>query len=84
MEFFSKLASENPAIGGTYMTLLNTVANMGGSWPQPVALWIVGKLTTRVCSGEDKTAAGDCTGNDGFYPAAAMYGPLPPLAAKCP
>ena len=25
--------------GGTYMTLLNTVCNLGGNWPATLALW---------------------------------------------
>ena len=33
MEFFAKIA--DPAIGGSYMTLLNTVANMGNTWWAP-------------------------------------------------
>ena len=39
MEFFARLASVNPSVGGSYMTLLNTVANLGGSWPQPTVLF---------------------------------------------
>lgn len=30
MEFFAKVA--DPMIGGTYMTLLNTVSNLGNTW----------------------------------------------------
>lgn len=30
MAFFSRVS--DPAIGGTYMTLLNTIANIGGKW----------------------------------------------------
>jgi len=71
MEFFAKAAAENPTIGGTYMTLLNTVANLGGSWPQPVALWCVGKFTTLACANED--AKTGCTGMDGFYPVAFIF-----------
>jgi PAT family acetyl-CoA transporter-like MFS transporter 1 len=29
--FFSKIS--DPSIGGTYMTLLNTISNLGGTWP---------------------------------------------------
>ena len=32
-------------MGGSYMTLLNTVANLGGSWPQPTVLWLVQHFT---------------------------------------
>lgn len=30
MAFFSRIS--DPVIGGTYMTLLNTIANVGGNW----------------------------------------------------
>lgn len=43
-------AISDPAIGGTYMTLLNTVANLGGNWPSTVSLWLVDKLTIQKCS----------------------------------
>lgn len=48
MAFFAKIS--DPAIGGTYMTLLNTVANIGGTWPQALALWFVDLLTLKKCS----------------------------------
>merc|ERR550519_2449180 len=37
MAFFAKVS--DPAVGGTYMTLLNTVTNLGGNWPSTLALW---------------------------------------------
>lgn len=45
----------DPSIGGSYMTLLNTITNLGGNWPSTTALWLVDKLTivgscTEVCS----------------------------------
>jgi PAT family acetyl-CoA transporter-like MFS transporter 1 len=43
MSFFAKVS--DPAIGGTYMTLLNTVANLGSKWPTTCALWLVHVLT---------------------------------------
>lgn len=30
MAFFSRVS--DPSIGGSYMTLLNTIANLGGKW----------------------------------------------------
>lgn len=45
--FFLKIS--DPAFGGTYMTLLNTLNNMGGTWIQTVALWVVELLTWRDC-----------------------------------
>lgn len=49
MAFFARVS--DPAIGGTYMTLLNTVANLGGNWPVTLALWFVDPLTSRECVG---------------------------------
>ncbi|KAJ7324655.1 hypothetical protein JRQ81_017675 [Phrynocephalus forsythii] len=43
MAFNAKVS--DPLIGGTYMTLLNTVSNLGGNWPATVALWLVDPLT---------------------------------------
>lgn len=49
MAFHAKVS--DPLIGGTYMTLLNTVTNLGGNWPSTVALWMVDPLTTKQCQG---------------------------------
>lgn len=54
MAFHAKIS--DPAIGGTYMTLLNTLANLGGNWPATVALWLVEGLTWKSCGG----GPGDC------------------------
>ncbi|KAK0553842.1 hypothetical protein OC844_006250 [Tilletia horrida] len=39
----------DPVIGGTYMTLLNTVSNMGGTWPRSFVLKAVDALTVANC-----------------------------------
>ncbi|CAD6909857.1 unnamed protein product [Tilletia laevis] len=39
----------DPVIGGTYMTLLNTVSNMGGTWPRSFVLKGVDLLTVANC-----------------------------------
>lgn len=49
MAFHAKVS--DPLIGGTYMTLLNTVTNLGGNWPSTVALWMVDPLTSKECRG---------------------------------
>ncbi|XP_068173538.1 acetyl-coenzyme A transporter 1 [Antennarius striatus] len=49
MAFHAKVS--DPLIGGTYMTLLNTVTNLGGNWPATLALWMVDPLTFRECQG---------------------------------
>jgi PAT family acetyl-CoA transporter-like MFS transporter 1 len=35
----------DPAIGGSYMTLLNTAANLGGTWPASFVMWLLSVLT---------------------------------------
>ncbi|XP_053315591.1 acetyl-coenzyme A transporter 1 [Spea bombifrons] len=59
MAFNAKVS--DPLIGGTYMTLLNTVSNLGGNWPATLALWCVDHLTTKSCIGaeEQSCASGD-------------------------
>jgi len=53
MAFFAKVS--DPAVGGTYMTLLNTVTNLGGNWPSTLALWMVDPLTTKQCMNSNST-----------------------------
>ncbi|CAL1282574.1 unnamed protein product [Larinioides sclopetarius] len=78
MSFFTKIS--DPAIGGTYMTLLNTICNLGGNWPSTLALWLVDPLTTKSCenpafSCDTKELALECTHaghqcltvRDGYY-----------------
>ena len=47
MAFFARVS--DPAVGGTYMTLLNTLTNLGGNWPSTLALWMVDPLTSKQC-----------------------------------
>ncbi|KAH3818059.1 acetyl-coenzyme A transporter 1-like [Dreissena polymorpha] len=84
MGFHAKVS--DPVIGGTYMTLLNTVANLGGTWPTTVALWAVDTLTWKSCDGASnqscytadeshacKEAGGTCiTTLDGYYLESAL------------
>lgn len=49
MAFNAKIS--DPRIGGSYMTLLNTVSNLGGNWPSTAALWFVENLTWNYCEG---------------------------------
>ncbi|XP_063965177.1 acetyl-coenzyme A transporter 1-like [Lytechinus pictus] len=63
----------DPLMGGTYMTLLNTVSNLGGNWPVTVALWLVDGLSWKSCHGgteegldcDTKAEAEVCTKADG-------------------
>lgn len=65
MAFFAQIS--DPSIGGTYMTLLNTICNLGGNWPSTLALWFVDPLTSRTCEGapqfncDTKELAAKCT-----------------------
>lgn len=47
MSFFSKIS--DPNIGGSYMTLLNTVANLGSKWPNSLSLYLLPKMTFTAC-----------------------------------
>lgn len=57
MAFFAKIS--DPAVGGTYMTFLNTLSNLGGNWPATTALWFVDALTIRKCSNNPSNDCGD-------------------------
>ena len=52
MSFFSKIS--DPSIGGSYMTLLNTIANWGYKWPSILVLWLIPKLTISFCQDPSK------------------------------
>jgi len=47
MAFFARIS--DPAVGGTYMTFLNTLNNLGTMWPRSFALWFVDILSGRSC-----------------------------------
>jgi MFS transporter, PAT family, solute carrier family 33 (acetyl-CoA transportor), member 1 len=49
MSFFAQIS--DPAIGGTYMTLLNTIANLGSKWPTSISLALLDYMTFRTCKG---------------------------------
>lgn len=53
MAFFAKIS--DPAVGGTYMTFLNTLSNLGGNWANTVILWLVDVLTWKECTNPDET-----------------------------
>lgn len=48
--FFNTISDDT--IGGTYMTLLNTVSNLGGTWPKYFLMKSVDYLTLAHCSGD--------------------------------
>ena len=45
--FYTQIA--DPVIGGTYLTLLNTVSNLGGTWPRFFVLRGVDYFTRATC-----------------------------------
>lgn len=60
----------DPLIGGTYMTLLNTVSNLGGTWPKPIILRLVDMLTVSRCS----ATGAECTSELGKEACAGAKG----------
>lgn len=48
LAFFSRIS--DPRFGGTYITFLNTITNLGFSWTSTVALEIIDILTFKTCS----------------------------------
>ena len=67
MTFFAKRV--DPAIGGSYMTLLNTAANLGGTWPASFVMWLMGMLSKDpVCVTNIETGIETCReGRDPFF-----------------
>ncbi|XP_058460267.1 acetyl-coenzyme A transporter 1 isoform X1 [Malaya genurostris] len=57
MAFFARIS--DPAVGGTYMTLLNTLSNLGGNWPTTVVLWMVDVLTWKRCTNPTDNTCSD-------------------------
>jgi len=55
MAFFARIS--DPAIGGTYMTFLNTLTNLGNMWPNSFTLWFVDFLTWKDCVSVAKEAS---------------------------
>ena len=45
--FHTRIA--DPILGGTYMTLLNTLSNFGGTWPRFLIMWMINHFTVYRC-----------------------------------
>ncbi|GAB5037645.1 acetyl-coenzyme a [Nannochloropsis oceanica] len=56
MAFFARVS--DPTIGGTYMTLLNTVSNLGSSWVRTASLAALDVATLRNCSQDEEGGEG--------------------------
>jgi PAT family acetyl-CoA transporter-like MFS transporter 1 len=52
MAFFARIS--DPAIGGTFMTLSNTMTNLGNMWPSSFVLWFVDIITHKNCVLEEE------------------------------
>lgn len=50
--FFSRVSDSR--FGGTYMTLLNTLTNLGGAWTSSVSIAMIDILTFQDCSLDSK------------------------------
>lgn len=51
--FHTRIA--DPTIGGTYMTTLNTLSNLGGQWPRFIVLNLIDMLTVSYCNFDSAT-----------------------------
>jgi len=67
----------DPAIGGTYMTLLNTAANLGSTWPASIVMYMVGQLSVSPTCLMDKSGVETCSGGvEAYFPMQAVFSVL--------
>ena len=72
MTFFAHRV--DPAIGGSYMTLLNTAANLGGTWPASIVMYLVGQLTVPPTCDTSSTEELVCSGgHEAYYPMQMVF-----------
>ncbi|BGP58315.1 hypothetical protein JCM8202v2_005976 [Rhodotorula sphaerocarpa] len=69
----------DPLIGGTYMTLLNTVSNLGGTWPKFFVLKGIDAFSVAVCRVKDENldlvvASSECVSDHGKAACAELGG----------
>lgn len=76
MTFFASRV--DPAIGGSYMTLLNTAANLGATWPASFVMWMTATLTRDPeCIVDAATGVQACTGGrDPYFVLQAVFSAL--------
>jgi len=65
MMFFASRV--DPAIGGTYMTLLNTAANMGGTWPSSFVMYLMGAFSSPADCAMNSEGIETCVGGRDAY-----------------
>lgn len=61
--FFARVS--DPSIGGTYLTLLNTFSNFGGTWPKLFVLQLVDYFTEAQCVVAGGSLQGECVTEHG-------------------
>jgi len=59
-DFYNRIS--DPSMGGAYLTMLNTVANIGIVVPKIIVFWLIDKTTVSAGSGKRKHVV-----RDGFY-----------------
>lgn len=66
----------DPSIGGSYMTLLNTAANLGSTWPASIVMYLVGQLSVSpTCTASDGVET--CTGGrEAYFPLQLIFSVL--------
>nr|AKN21636.1 slc33a-1 [Schmidtea mediterranea] len=63
MAFYARIS--DPNVGGTYMTLLNTVTNLASNIPSTIMLYLVDHLTTKTCKGGPHSGI-SCSSKENF------------------
>ncbi|EDO15248.1 hypothetical protein Kpol_461p1, partial [Vanderwaltozyma polyspora DSM 70294] len=53
--FHTRIA--DPVLGGTYMTLLNTLSNFGGTWPRLLIMSSINHFTIYKCTASDESVS---------------------------
>lgn len=83
MSFFTRVAKVNEVYGGSVMTLLNTLANIGSLWPGPLVLLAIDWFSAKACIAPgDPDTSQSCQGceaprtcgatRDGYWPVSLM------------
>eukprot|EP00918_Siedleckia_nematoides_P045354 GHVU01099225.1.p1 GENE.GHVU01099225.1~~GHVU01099225.1.p1 ORF type:complete len:152 (-),score=32.71 GHVU01099225.1:122-577(-) len=81
MAFFAKVSDK--AIGGTYMTFFNTLANLGGKWAQSLSLWMLDFTTVKHCEAAAEASADIIMGYDEAEAAAAAAASASASSSSC-
>jgi PAT family acetyl-CoA transporter-like MFS transporter 1 len=75
----------DPAIGGSYMTLLNTAANLGGTWPSSFVMWLLSSMTmgSSASSGDGTASAAMTPPRDPYVKLQIIFASLGILWLVC-